>query len=313
VGRYHGQYHYTDGDTGRDDDWENRRTRIGMKVSMLEKKLTLNFEVQSNDQYDPAYNDMTDVYLDYKPKGDGINWRIGKWQPHFGHEFGISSREILTFERSAFINQYGINFTPGARVGGKHGNWSWYLAAFSNSTDKEFGKFDGGWSTLATIGYNAKEALGWDKADFRLDYLHSDHEEGDNRLNFFDDSVSVSFSGQNGKWGLNTDLIGALSDRGDALHFLIMPTYNVTEKFQLVARYNVSVASESNTLASLRRYERAVDVPSGDLYQAAYLGFNYYIYGHKLKFMGGLEYSNMSGGSEDAGTLTLLTGLRLYF
>ena len=36
TGRYHGQYHWADGDTGRDDGWENRRFRLGFKGRSLE-------------------------------------------------------------------------------------------------------------------------------------------------------------------------------------------------------------------------------------------------------------------------------------
>jgi hypothetical protein len=47
----------------------------------------------------------------------------------------------------------------------------------------------------------------------------------------------------------------------------------------------------------------------GQLYQAAYVGLNYYIAKHRLKLMTGLEYSNMSG--ETAWTAS--TMVRFYF
>ena len=47
----------------------------------------------------------------------------------------------------------------------------------------------------------------------------------------------------------------------------------------------------------------------GNLYQAAYAGFNYFIYGNKMKLMGGLEYSNMNGHN----AWTSLLGIRLFW
>lgn len=44
-----------------------------------------------------------------------------------------------------------------------------------------------------------------------------------------------------------------------------------------------------------RRYERPAGLTTGDTYQAAYAGLNYYIAGHRLKLMNGLEYSEMGG------------------
>ncbi len=314
IGRYHGQYHWTDGENDQESDfWEHRRTRAGFKMLMLDKTLTLNAEYQWNDLPTALKDEMTDVFLDYKPKGDGLNFRIGKWQPHFGYEFGTTSREILTFERTAFVNSLGINFTPGVRLGGKHGDFSWSAAAFSNDSNNEYyGDFDGGWSTLISLGYNAKSAFGIDKADFRLDYFHSDHEASDNRLRGFDDAVSLNFSGKHGQAGLNTDVILADTPAGEAFQIMIMPTYDITKKLQLVTRYAFASGSEPQTLSPLRRYETFVGVPKGETYHSGYIGLNYYLHGHQLKLMTGLEYSSMSGGSSDADTLTFLTGVRMY-
>ena len=53
------------------------------------------------------------------------------------------------------------------------------------------------------------------------------------------------------------------------------------------------------------------DDESGNTYASAYLGLNYYLYGHKLKLMNGIEYSNMGGGDYDG--YTFLSGLRFSF
>jgi phosphate-selective porin OprO and OprP len=315
IGRYHGQYHWADGENGAEDDaWENRRMRAGIKVSMLDKTLTLNGEYQWLDLPAQFESEITDLWLEYKPKGDGLNFRVGKWQPGFGYEYGTSSREILTFERSAFVNSLGISYLPGVRIGGKHGNFTWSATGFSNDNNNEyFGEFDGGWSALVSLGYDAKSAFGIDKADFRLDYLHSDHDSIDNRLKGVDDAVSLNFQGKQGAVGFNSDVIVANTPAGDAFQLLLMPTYDITKKLQVVSRYVYANGSDTDTLSPLRRYESFVGAPKGDSYHSGYLGLNYYLYGHKLKVMGGVEYTSMSGGSSDADTLTFLTGVRLFF
>jgi hypothetical protein len=44
---------------------------------------------------------------------------------------------------------------------------------------------------------------------------------------------------------------------------------------------------------------------TGDLYQAGYLGLNYYIVGHRLKLMSGLEYARLGGEDTWTGSLAL--------
>ena len=55
---------------------------------------------------------------------------------------------------------------------------------------------------------------------------------------------------------------------------------------------------------------------SGDLYHSLYAGLNWYIYGNKLKLMGGLEYSKMrtpAGSGGDYEGFTTFLGLRMHF
>jgi len=43
------------------------------------------------------------------------------------------------------------------------------------------------------------------------------------------------------------------------------------------------------------------------------VGVNYYLYGHRLKFMTGLEYATLTGGTRDFYGWTWLGGVRVYF
>lgn len=90
---------------------------------------------------------------------------------------------------------------------------------------------------------------------------------------------------------------------------VLMPFYNITDRLQTVLRYTFAMSAHQNGLKLLRRYEQKVATGNGDEYNAFYLGFNYYLYGHKLKLMGSLEYSNMERRSKDGGDFAGWTGI----
>ena len=69
------------------------------------------------------------------------------------------------------------------------------------------------------------------------------------------------------------------------------------------------MADEDNGLQPQRRYERTVGLNNGELYQAGYAGLNYYIAGHRIKLMNGIEYANMSG--QDLWTASL--AIRIFW
>jgi phosphate-selective porin OprO and OprP len=316
VGRYQGQYHFNDNDAADSDFWDNRRLRTGLKATMLGGDMVFYSEYSWNDLPAQFDSEITEFWLEYKPVDrDGVNWRIGKFMPPFGHEFGISSRDIIMFERTAFVNQSGTFFTPGARLGYLAGKWTGSATAFSTRTDELLGGTgDGGWASMVTVGYDAKSDLGLDKADLRVDYLHSDPEEGDNRLQNFTNAVSFNTALKKGAWGLGTDVIYAeLAKGGNAFHAMVMPTYDITSKLQFVSRFQVATSDAAEGLAGVRRYESFPSAPKGDLYTAALVGVNYYVYGQRFKIMNHLEFSNMETPKGDINNTTFYTGVRLWW
>ncbi len=56
-GRYHGQYYNADGNGTSQDDWENRRFRIGSQARFFEK-LTLHAQMVSGFDMDPSITDL---------------------------------------------------------------------------------------------------------------------------------------------------------------------------------------------------------------------------------------------------------------
>jgi hypothetical protein len=306
IGRYQGQYFDADSADAQDSDWSNRRARLGLRATLFDNSLIFNAEASSSDKFDPLYNELTEGWLEYKPNKN-MTLRVGKFMPAFGYDYGVSSREILTFERSQLPNQMGVFFAPGARLTVTEGSWTFALSGFSNSVDKEYGDFGGGYSVLPSVARDLSEQIGMDKAVVRLDYLYTDAQEEDTRFNFFENAVSLNFSGKQGPVGLNADLMAGFGDKGDATMIMVMPTYDITDKLQLVARYTFTTGDEG-AVRPQRRYESRVNGTAGDNYQSIYGGINYYLYGHKLKTMLGAEYSTMDGGED---VTTLLAGVRI--
>ncbi|MFT4549506.1 MAG: phosphate-selective porin OprO/OprP, partial [Verrucomicrobiales bacterium] len=106
---------------------------------------------------------------------------------------------------------------------------------------------------------------------------------------------------------------------GDAYGAIIIPTYDLTEKLQLVGRYQYA-HGDNDSLRAQSRYERRVpditDGGRGEEYHAFYTGLNYYICDHKLKLMAGAEYADLQDKAGDGGDFegwTLFTGVRMYF
>lgn len=337
TGRYQAQFAMVDGDHGDEEGWDNRRTRLGFRAKVwkdFEVKNEYYFDLNNEDWYGDAGSGITDLYIAYKPS-DAFNLTVGKQKPKYSLDWTTSSREILTIERNILINNLGIDYATGLSVSGKQGNWSYFAGVFNNDNGdpgdaRELGDLDGDWSWTASVGYDLKDSLNLDKAVLRADYIHMDHDAGsDDLLSRFDDSFALSFNAKKGQTGVITEVLWAEGDHansrggdGEMWGFYIMPTYDISKKVQVVGRFT-HAEGDDYTLRAQGRYERGqeiggISIPGsgyGDNYNAYYLGLNYYICGHKLKLMSGLEYSEFDGSAVngDNDSLTWVNGLRFFF
>jgi phosphate-selective porin OprO/OprP len=319
-GRYHGQYHWLDSDQGNDNGWEDRRSRFGIDAKLFDKKIELRIDAQSSDGFDPFYNGLVDAYIKWKPS-DAFSLTLGRQKPQIGYyDFLQSTNAQPTFERSAIFNNLRVDRAVGAVAEGKLGKWSWQAGAYSNDIDKEFGGFDGGVSFGAGIGYDFKEALGLDKAEWRFDYLHSDIEPADLVLSKYEDLFSTTFWVKEGRWSGVAEAFYGAGAAPDIFGFFLQPTYDlIPKKLQLVARYTFATGDGADSVTAQSRYERtAPDITGsgrGETYHAAYVGAQYFIYGDKLKVLAGAEYADLDGGGNggDFNGWTFLTGVRLGF
>ncbi|MBP7950251.1 MAG: hypothetical protein KA004_11390 [Verrucomicrobiales bacterium] len=300
TGRYQGQFWAVDGPDGNDSDWENRRFRLGLQAAMFDKRLTLKSEIVSG--FHPGgefYEGFIELYAAWKAS-EAFTLTIGKQKPKFSHEWSQSSRFILTFERNSLINSFQPDYAPGVTASGRVGVFSYYAGVFSNVVAKEFGGFNGGWSWLAGIGIDVKDAIGTEKADLRLDCIHSEIDEQDTIFTRYDNGLALSLHLKQGAWTLTPELLAGFGDASNWA-LVLTPTYDFTKKLQAVVRYQLGL-SDGDAFPTQRRYEREAGLGNGDVYNAIYAGLNYYIYGHKLKLMTGVEWSNLSGGGGDSWT-----------
>ena len=314
TGRYHGQYHWTRLDTGDNDEWEHRRFRIGLEVAFAHNFL-LKGEMVSAAGMENFYDGFTELYLQWKPD-PRFALQVGYQKPKFTYDWTTSSRYILTFERSMLLNQFRPDYAPGITLGGKVGKFDYYLGAFSNEPDNDvlngFTEFNGGSSYIAQIGYEFGKAWGLELAHARLEYLYSDINRDSRILNVFEHGVAASLQVRQGRKEVVAELLHGQGESSRAYGLWVMPSYMITDKLQVVARYQAAFSDEPEGLAGQRRYERFAGAGRGERYQAGYLGFNYFLYGHKLKLMGGVEYADMDGPKGYNGW-TGLVGVRVFW
>lgn len=322
TGRYQGDYFNVDSRKGDTSFYENRRFRLGLETTLAEGHIILKGDLETNlRQFNTKsvfYNRMTNLYVKFH-LDDAFNVVVGKQEPRVGYERAISDTLHIFMERGFFDDQFTPDYTAGVTVNGKIGNWGYQTSIYSGNVDKELGQFNGGESYLAEISYDFSKALAAASALLVLDYVHI---EGNNAhtniMQDFHNGVFGYFDFKKGKTGLLTQLSygNGLSRRGDIYGLMLMPTYDITDKLQAVARYQVGLADESNGITTLNRQLKTVGKFTGDNYQAAYLGMNYYIYGQKLKLMTGVQYESLTGGTGQAAGnsgWTFLTGVRVFW
>ena len=312
LGRYHGQYHWSDGSAGQDEGFETRRHRLGFQARLLEK-LSIHAQMVSGSDFEPFYNGFTELWAQWA-FSEEIALTIGQQKHRFTHDRNVSSRYINYLERSMLTNMFGADYTPAVTLLGRIDKITYYTGLFSNATGTDMGEaftdLNSGYSFLAAAYYDLGKSLGTDTAQIHFTYLHSDANENATNLNRFDNGISSALILTKGSTAMVTEVTAGLgSEDGDAVALNFQPSYFLTDNLQIVGRYQLAGSNNSVGLNPQRRYERPAGLPSGDLYQAAYVGLNYHIAKHRLKLMTGLEYATM-GGEE---VWTASTMVRFFF
>ncbi len=317
TGRLQGDaYHVDSEDHGDYQDMDWRRFRFGAKATLFQDFL-LHVEADldpNNIDNGEFYKGLTDAYIAWS-RSKALKMKVGKQSAGFTLDGATSSKELLTLERSIVAENmwFSSEYFTGVAVSGKSSGWSYNLGGFSSEGDEEFGSFDSGWFSLASVGRDVTENV-----NLRLDYVHNEPDySGEVGTKNLTDIVSAVFRSEFGRFGLRTDLSYALGEddagQSDLAGLQVMPYWNFTEMWQGVASYAM-VHSTDGPGATLGRYPRKN--LSGSKYedvQNVYLGLNCYLFGHKLKWQTGVEYTlaqNDSAGGDFNGW-GVTSGLRL--
>lgn len=312
LGRFHGQYHWAEGSAGKNEAYETRRFRLGGQAKLFDK-LNLHAQMVSGSDFEPFYNGFTELWAQWAFKPEAT-LTVGQQKHRFTHDRNASSRYINYLERSMLTNMFAADYTPAVTLLGKINKLTYSTGVFSNATGTNmadaFTQLDSGYSILAAAYYDLGKPLGWDTAHLYFSYLHSDANENATNLDRFDNGLATALIFTDDALALVTELTAGLgSEAGDAVGLNFQPSYFITESLQLAGRYQIAASNNVQGLSAQRRYERDAGLPSGDLYQAVYLGLNYNIAKHRLKIMSGLEYAAM-GGEE---VWTASTAIRFFF
>lgn len=311
LGRYHGQYHDTDTSQGEDSGWEDRRARFGFQAKMLDK-LTLHVQAVSGSNFRPKYNGFSELWVRWS-FSNALQLTIGQQKHRVTHDRNVSSRYVNYMERSMFTNMMGLDYTPAITLSGRTGKLEYYTGFFTNATSDDiqdaFTANNSGVSFIAATTYDLGTLFGADTAYFYGSYVHSDPKANATNLTRFDDAVSAALILTKGSASLVTELTSGFGGpRDDADGLNIQPSYYVTDTLQIVGRYQIAEASDPTGLSSQARYERPAGLPAGHSYRATYLGLNYYLADHRIKFMVGYEDAAMDGRH----ARTAFAGFRMY-
>ena len=303
TGRLQGEYHSFENDeSGVDhDDYDWRRFRFGFKATLfgdftLHSEADLGLENRGR----PLYNQLTDTYLSWSTEG-GVKFKLGKQSAPFTLDGSTSSKKLYTLERNQIADNiwFRQEYFPGISASGAVNEIDYFAGIYSNDNKPEFdGAFKHGQFGIISLGKDYAETFNFEKSYFRLDFmLHEDN--GNNDVEDFSDwngAYSLVTKWENNDWYFWTDLSFADRKNGDVWGIQLMPFYDITDNTQAIFCYTHLESSENNQLRASRWEDRLPprgSVGRGDALTEYFVGLNYFLYGHKLKWQNGLQYTEM--------------------
>ncbi len=326
FGRAHQQWGYTDGDVaGRDfssDGDELRRLRFGGSVKFLNGfKLAARANLERGGYRDTSirYDGWDEIYLEYGfgdlgPVED-VTLGYGRYKIGFGGEEHTSSKKIKTIERSLLNNTYAGDRGTGARLKFKVADVDFLVGVYNtDGNDETFGQWDGGHIYHLSAEF---EALG---GDLRLEGIYHDQndEESDPTLGY-DWAVSATYETEVGPVDLFFNTTYGSDRNGDIYGVVIMPSMELIEnKLEAVFRYQWAHSTGDRLRPQSRNVRNTasfdgIGIPRGDDNHNFYAGLNYFLCGHNLKLMTGVEHEINNSEFGDTEATTLWGAVRFYF
>jgi len=115
-------------------------------------------------------------------------------------------------------------------------------------------------------------------------------------LNYFDTGLASALILTRGSCSLVSEVTAGLGNRnGDAFGLNLQPGWFLTDKWQVVGRYQYARSDGDRGLRAQGRYERLAGMTTGDEYQAGYIGLNHFLAGYRVRMLYGVEYASLGG------------------
>ena len=315
LGYVQHQMGWVDSDRGNFEDSEFRRFRLGTRTRFLREWYLFNL-IDVDPVEGQFYENITLAYLTWSPFGNSLSDRKkfqitgGKLKVFFTREFIQTPKRIKTLERSLMVNYHLPEFATGGWVSGEAGDYRYMVALLSGDKEKEFSQFEHGGLFHGKLDRDYGED--WNVC---LGVVLADEEQ--QIISGIDVGVSLSAvyneEYKNGNFSFLGDFIATSGegDTADTYGIILMPSWQLHNSLEFVTRLQLASASEPDGLRLQKRYERLAGDFRGENYTAGYVGLNYFIRGHHLKLMSGLEFSQMDQGAFDGHTWFL--GSRMFF
>lgn len=293
---------------------EIRRARLGVEGKLADH---FRFTIEINTL--PSGISLSDAILRWNRYSEG-NITVGHFKPRFGYEENTSSARIKTIERSLITNTLAPGRITGGAVHGGAGIFEYWLGFYNGEQNTNTANENPRYLYNASAGLDFSDFVGeGNTLSFRGDYMYTDDP---NAVTSFEHSASGSMQVGFGAFNLRNEVLygQSLSGGGNVWGVVVMPYIELTDKLELVLRYEYTQASFADGLRLQSRYQRRLPDLSGDRgdrYQAVYAGLNYYIHGDDLKLMFGVEWGDFDvrtgNNPGNLNTVTAFGAVRMQF
>ena len=318
-GRAQAEWVYYDADQGDYDDSLWRRFRFGFKADVAGNWTAhLEGDFDLNKSIDDSYQRLTDAYIAWSP---GNNWKIKglKHSAGFTLDGYTSSRKLLTPERNNLSNNlwYTDEYFTGLSAAGEcRENLHCSLGVYSTEDSDEISQLEAGFFTLLSMGHDFGPALGQDKLMLRGFHVYN-NQDGNAATPEYRHIASLISEWESGDWGLWADISAGWGYDGQSnvTGIVAMPFYYMTPRQQAVFRFTWIHSDDDNGIR-VGRYENEIISGRGDEYREWFAGFNWFFYGHKLKWQNGLQYTEMDdndGGDGEYQGWGFASVVRIYW
>lgn len=301
---------------------EFRRLRLGGRLDFA-RHFQLRGSWNISPYFDPVYESTSQIFVQWSPYGNSkkqmgkFSVSLGKMKPGFSREYGTSAKKLRVLERSLLSAQIQPRKSVGVRLSQTQGSWGYQVSLFSGEKRSNWAELQNKWLFLAELDWQPNEIL-----EFQFQYMaaHASRGRGTKPVHGVSLSGAVNEKYQAGRFALEWECLGLLhgANGGNACSFLITPRWQITKQWELIARYQFAFSRQEAGLRLNKRYQR-IAAPRksdqyGSTYQALYLGINYYHFGHKLKWMNGVEWARLGRrNSNSLESISITTGVRIYF